>query len=151
MSKKKFSSYHAQSRIVEGVCCDGDYDELLREAVRVALRIDLDSTHDDWDDLYDRIGRLIGAYIEGPEGKDEDTCILMKRLAACVSDVIPLAIRRACLGLDVTRGNKIFPLGDDSGAPTSTTSSQSTVGKIERSKQNERRKNHGSHRLRRRS
>jgi hypothetical protein len=40
MSKMKFSNYQAtQSRIVEGVCVpNGDYDELLREAVRVALR-----------------------------------------------------------------------------------------------------------------
>jgi hypothetical protein len=157
MSKMKFSSYHAQSRIVEGVCLDGDDDELLREAVRVALRMDVDPTNDDWDDLYGRIGRLIGAYIESPEGKGVDTCILMKRLAAFVSDVIPVAIRRACLGLDVTHGKKI--LGDDSqnvekanetGAPTSTTSSQSTAGKIERSKKIKRRKNHGSHRLHRR-
>ena len=95
----KFSGYHAQSRIVEGVCVPisggiGDYDELLREAVRVALRMDMDPAHDDWDDLYERIGRLIAAYIESPEGKGEDTCILMKRLAACVSDVIPMAIRK---------------------------------------------------------
>jgi len=85
----------AQSRIVEGVPISGsNYDELLREAVRVALRMDMDPAHDDWDDLYERIGRLIAAYIESPEGKGEDTCILMKRLAACVSDVIPMAIRK---------------------------------------------------------
>ena len=93
------------------MCLDGDDDELLREAVRVALRMDVDPTNDDWDDLYGRIGRLIGAYIESPEGKGVDTCILMKRLAAFVSDVIPVAIRRACLGLDVTHGKKIFPFG----------------------------------------
>jgi hypothetical protein len=159
MRKMKSSSYHAPSHIVEGVCLDGDYDELLREAVRVALRIDVDPTNDDWDDLYDRIGQLIGAYIDSPEGKGENPLYLMSRLAACVSDVIPVAIRRACLGLDVTHGKKIFRSGDDSqnvekanenGAPTSTTSSQSTAGKIERSKKIKRRKNHGSHRLHRR-
>jgi len=47
MSKMKFSNYQAkQSRIVEGVCVPisdavGDYDELLREAVRFALRRDM--------------------------------------------------------------------------------------------------------------
>src|SRR5215471_9178137 len=60
MSKIKFSDYEAkQSRMVEGVCVPifgtvGDYDELLREAVRVALRMDMNPTRDDWDDLYDR-------------------------------------------------------------------------------------------------
>src|SRR5712672_946501 len=104
MSKMKSSSYHAQSNIVEGVCLDGDDDELLREAVRVALRMDVDPTNDDWDDLYRRIERLIGAYIDSPEGKGENPLYLMNRLAVCVSDVIPVAIRRACLGLDVTHG-----------------------------------------------
>jgi hypothetical protein len=57
MSKIKFSSYQPkQSRIVEGVCVPisyglGDYDELLREAVRVALRMDMNPARDDWDDL----------------------------------------------------------------------------------------------------
>jgi hypothetical protein len=99
MSKMKFSGYHAQSRIVEGVCVPisggiGDYDELLREAVRVALRMDMNPTHDDWDDLYDRIRTLMSAYIASPEGEGEDTCTLMTRLAACVSNVIPMAIRK---------------------------------------------------------
>ena len=96
MSKMKFSSYQSkQSRIVEGVCVpNGDYDELLREAVRVALRMDMNPARDDWDDLYERIGRLMAAYIASPEGEGQDTCTLMARLAACVADVIPIAARK---------------------------------------------------------
>jgi hypothetical protein len=71
-----------------------DYDELLREVVRVALRIDMNPAHDDWDDLYERIERLISAYIGSSEGEGEASCTLMARLAACVADVIPLAARR---------------------------------------------------------
>ena len=101
MSKIKFTNHQAkQSRIVEGVCVTihggiGDYDELLREAIRVALRIDVNPTCDDWDDLYQRIRRLMVAYIASPEGEGEDTCTLMTRLAACVADVIPMAARKA--------------------------------------------------------
>jgi hypothetical protein len=101
MSKMKFSNYQAkQSRIVEGVCVPiishgvVDYDELLREAVRVALRMDMNPVRDDWDDLYDRIRRLMAAYIASPEGDGQDTCTLMARLAACVADVIPIAARK---------------------------------------------------------
>jgi hypothetical protein len=100
MSKMKFSNYQPkQSRIVEGVCVpisegSGDYDELLREAVRVALRMDMNPACDDWDDLYQRIRRLIDAYVASPEGEGEDICTLMTRLAACVADVIPMAIRK---------------------------------------------------------
>ena len=100
MSKIKFSNYQAkQSRIVEGVCvpisdAGGDYDELLREAVRVALRMDMNPGCDDWDVLYDRIRRLMAAYIASPEGEGEDTSTLMARLAACVADVIPMATRK---------------------------------------------------------
>ena len=100
MSEMKFSNYQAkQSRIVEGVCVPisdaaGDYDELLREAVRVALRMDMNPARDDWDDLYDRIRRLIDAYVASPEGDGEEACTLMARLAACVADVIPMAIRK---------------------------------------------------------
>ena len=74
MSKMKFNNYQVtQSRVVEGVCVPisqgvGDYDELLREAVRVALRMDMSPSRDDWDDLYDRIRRLVSAYIASPEG-----------------------------------------------------------------------------------
>jgi hypothetical protein len=99
MSKMKFSELWKQSRIVEGVCVPiishgvVDYDELLREAVHVALRMDMNPVRDDWDDLYDRIRRLMAAYIASPEGEGEDACILMTRLAACVADVIPMAIR----------------------------------------------------------
>src|SRR5262250_470415 len=100
MSKMKFSNYQAkQSRIVEGVCVQisddwDDYDALLREAVRVALRVDMNPEFDDWDDLYERIRRLMAAYIASPEGEGEDTCTLMSRLAACVVDVIPMAVRK---------------------------------------------------------
>ena len=100
MGKMKFSNYQAKlSRIVEGVCVPifdglGYYDELLREAVRVALRVDMNPERDDWDDLYDRIKRLMAAYIASPEGEGEDACRLMTRLAACVADVIPMAIRK---------------------------------------------------------
>ena len=57
MSKIKFSNYQAKhSRIVEGVCVPisdgvGDYDELLREAARVALRKEMNPGCDDRDDL----------------------------------------------------------------------------------------------------
>jgi len=103
MSKIKFSNYQAkQSRIVAGVCVPisdgvGDYDELLREAVRVALRVDMNPTRDDWDDLYDRIRKLMAAYTASPEGEGEDACTLMARLAACVADVIPMAIRKGLI------------------------------------------------------
>ena len=100
MSKMKFSNYQVkQSCIVEGVCVPishgvGNYDELLREAVRVALRMDMSPAGDDWDDLYERIRRLMAAYIASPGGEGEDTCILMTPLAACVVDVIPMAVRK---------------------------------------------------------
>jgi len=100
MGKMKFSELWKQSRIVEGVCVPiishgvVDYDELLREAVRVALRVDTNPERDDWDDLYDRIKRLMAAYIASPEGEGVDTCTLMARLAACVADVIPMTIRQ---------------------------------------------------------
>ena len=99
MSKMKFSYQWKQSRMVEGVCVPishgvGNYDELLREAVRVALRMDMNPALDDWDDLYERIRRLMATYIASPEGEGEDACTLMARLAACVADVIPMAIRK---------------------------------------------------------
>jgi hypothetical protein len=34
------------------------------------------------------------AYIHSPEGAGQDACILMTRLAACVADVIPMAVRK---------------------------------------------------------
>jgi hypothetical protein len=100
MSKMKFCNYQAkQSRIVEGVCvpiCDGigDYDELLREVIRVALRMDNMNPDIHWDDLDTRIRRLIDAYIASPEGEGMDACILMARLSVCVADVIPMAVRK---------------------------------------------------------
>jgi hypothetical protein len=100
MSKqhKRFTNFTQQSRMVEGVCVpifdggDADFDELLRESIRVALRTDLNPT-DDWDELYDRIKVLLGAYVR-LEGEGEDTVTLMARLAACVADVIPMAVRK---------------------------------------------------------
>jgi hypothetical protein len=103
MSKIKLTNYQAkQSRIVEGVCVPisngvGDYDELLREAVRVALRMDMNPARDDWHDLYDRIRSLMAAYTASPEGEGEDACILMTRLAILVADVIPMTIREGLI------------------------------------------------------
>src|SRR5262249_19263742 len=100
MSKMKFSNYHAKrSRIVEGVCvpisdAGGDYYELLREAVRVALRMGMNPACADWDVLYDRIRRLMAAYIASPAGECEESCTLMARLAACVADVIRMGTRK---------------------------------------------------------
>jgi hypothetical protein len=99
MNDMNFTKYQKQSRVIEGVSVPivggvADYDELLREVVRVALRIDMNPAHDDWDDLYERIQRLISAYIASTEGEGEASCTLMARLAACVADVIPLAARR---------------------------------------------------------
>jgi hypothetical protein len=65
-----------------------DYDEILREAIRVALRTNI-SADDDWDDLYTRIRQLMTAYIASPEGQGEDPSVLMARLAACIADVVP--------------------------------------------------------------
>ena len=72
----------------------GDYDELLRESVRIALRMGTNPAHDDWPELYDRIRELIDAYIGSPEGGDAPASMLMCRLAVCISDVIPLEQRK---------------------------------------------------------
>jgi hypothetical protein len=93
-----------QSRMVAGVSVRisddgaGDYDELLREAIRVALRMGTNPAHDDWPELYDRIRELIDAYIRSPEGTCLDgteapTSMLMCRLATCIADVIPVEQR----------------------------------------------------------
>jgi hypothetical protein len=76
--------------ISEGV---GDYDELLREAVRVALRKEMNPGCDDRDDLYECIRRLMDAYIPSPEG--EGVCTLM--------------IFQSCVGLftQVVRSRKL--------------------------------------------
>jgi len=111
MNKIKFHGIAIkQARIVEGVCVPlfddggggGDYDELLREAVRVALRMDVSDARDDWDDLYDRIRKLMAAYIASPEGEGQDACTLMTRLASCVADVIPMAIRKGLVSTGAT-------------------------------------------------
>jgi len=96
----KFSKQVTQNRTVAGVPIPirggcADYDELLREAVRVALRTD-DS--EDFPELYERIQELIRCYLASPEG-DEDPFILMARFAACVADVIPLAMRKELITL----------------------------------------------------
>ena len=91
-----------QSRMVAGVSVRisddgvGDYDELLREAIRVALRMDTNPAYDDFSELYDRIRELIDAYIRSPEGASagENETILMCRLAACITDVIPVEERK---------------------------------------------------------
>ena len=100
MSKMKFTNYQAkQTRVVEGVCmpiCNGDcdYDELLREAVRVALRMNMNPVDDDDDDLCKRIERLMAAYIASPEGEGEDSITLMTRLAVSIADAIPVEVRK---------------------------------------------------------
>jgi hypothetical protein len=96
-AKLKFDTCHTQSRMVEGACVpDGDYDELLREAVRLALRMDVSQDCDDWHVLYDRIRTLMDAYVASPDGVGEGAATLLSRFAACISDVIPLAIRKVC-------------------------------------------------------
>jgi len=100
MGKMKFSKYQAKlSRIVEGVCVPifdglGYYDELLREAVRVALRMNMNPVDDDDDDLCKRIERLMAAYIASPEGEGEDSITLMTRLAVSIADAIPVEVRK---------------------------------------------------------
>ena len=93
-----------QSRMVAGVSVaisddgTGDWDELLRESLRVGLRIDTNPACDDFDELYARIRELIDAYIRSPEGTCLDgteapTSMLMCRLATCIADVIPVEQR----------------------------------------------------------
>ena len=97
--KIRFTDPQKQSRMIEGVSVAighggiPDYDDLLREAVRI-VRTDMNPTHDDWDDLYTRIRALMDAYIHSPEGAGEDASTLMSRLASCVADVIPMAVRK---------------------------------------------------------
>ena len=51
--KLRFTDPRKQSRMIEGVSVAighggiPDYDDLLREAVRIALRTDMNPTHDD--------------------------------------------------------------------------------------------------------
>jgi hypothetical protein len=92
--KMRFANPQKQSRMIEGVSVaighDGipDYDDLLREALRIALRTDMNPTHDDWDDIYDRIrgGRLHPQ----PGGRGPGRMHLDDSLA----DVIPMAVRK---------------------------------------------------------
>ena len=100
MSKMNFTNNQSkQTRVVEGVCMpiwhgDCDYDELLREAVRVALRMNMNPVDDDDDDLCKRIERLMAAYIASPEGEGEDSITLMTRLAVSIADAIPVEVRK---------------------------------------------------------
>jgi hypothetical protein len=81
--------------MIAGVCVpDGDYDALLREAMRVALGMDTNPTRDDWQDRYTRICELMVAYVDSPEGRGADAPMLMARLACCITDVIPFADRK---------------------------------------------------------
>lgn len=81
--------------MVAGACVpDGDYDELLREAMRIALGMDTNPTRDDTQDRYTRICELMVAYVHSAEGKGIDAPMLMARLACCITDVIPLAERK---------------------------------------------------------
>jgi|SRR5215471_14308407 len=101
MSKMKY--YRKQSRMIEGVCVpilDGgypDFDEFLREAIRVSLRLDTSPSHGDQD--YPRIEALIHCYLASPEGHGEDPMNLMVRLADAAADVIPMAIRKELVTL----------------------------------------------------
>jgi hypothetical protein len=103
-----------QYTMVAGVACrisNGiDYDALLREALRVALRLDTDPENDNFDDIYNRIYELMDAYVHSPESDDLFDVVdrgdvdsgagckfcstLMTRLASCVADVIPLEERK---------------------------------------------------------
>jgi len=55
--KTRFTDPQKQSRMIEGVSVAvghggiPNYDDLLREALRIALRTDMNPTHDDWDDI----------------------------------------------------------------------------------------------------
>jgi hypothetical protein len=59
--------------MVAGVCVpDGDYDELLREAMRIALGMDTNPTRDDTQDRYSRFCELMEAYAHSAEGEGVD-------------------------------------------------------------------------------
>ena len=98
---KLIGKVHRQSHVVAGVCiAEGDYDQLLCEALRVALGIDTYLLRDDWQredtsERYDRILQLINAYIDSPEGREACAPMLMARLACSILDVVPLEQRRA--------------------------------------------------------
>jgi hypothetical protein len=102
MSKMKFDPHtKKQSRMIEGVSCSigyggvVDYDALLREAIRLALRMEAGAPDDGaWNDLQDRIQSLMDAYVASPEGAGEDPAVLLTRLAVNIADVIPETIRK---------------------------------------------------------
>ena len=93
-------------------------DELLEAAARLTLRLalrcdweegceDTDDPYDpdSWDSLYNRIGDLMGAYINSREGISEDKGpdVCMTHFAASVAAVIAsLPSLRAAIAADVT-------------------------------------------------
>jgi hypothetical protein len=102
MTQMKFSNYPVkQSTMIEGVSCPighggvPNYDELLREAVRVALRLEAGAPDDAaWNDLCDRIRSLMDAYVASDEGSGEDPAVLLTRLAIYIAEVIPASVRK---------------------------------------------------------
>ena len=100
-SKTKFTGY--RQHMVAGVCLPidhlgfADHDELLREAIRIALRMDTDPKGADLDDRYDRIRGLMDAYLRTAGGAGEDAATLLSRLAAAIADVIPQAVRKTLI------------------------------------------------------
>jgi hypothetical protein len=78
-----------------------DTDELLEAAARLSLRLalrcdwvegcedtdDFDDP-DSWDNLYERIRDLMGAYVHSIEGEGEKPDCLMTRFAGSVANVI---------------------------------------------------------------
>jgi hypothetical protein len=58
-----------------------DYDELLREALRSALRIENEG--DAFRVLHGRITQLVDAYIGSPAGRGLNPAIMMSSLAVC--------------------------------------------------------------------
>jgi hypothetical protein len=80
---------------------EDDPDQLLEMAARLTLRLALrgdwnegcedkdDDDPDSWNGLYERIGDLMGAYVNSPEGQDGvGPDRLMARFAGSVANVI---------------------------------------------------------------
>ena len=79
-----------------------DYDELLREGLRLGLRIDTNPAQDDFHLLHTRIAELMQPYVDcelgaPPPVEPADISRLMAMLAVTVSDVIPLEQRKRWL------------------------------------------------------
>jgi hypothetical protein len=88
----------------------GNYDDLLREALRIALGIDTnpdnDSPDEDFNERYDRIRALMRDYVGSEEGKGMDASMLMTRLAICIIDVIDPETRKGLLANPCTTRTK---------------------------------------------